>query len=201
MGDNQMNQIQKLMSQSKWDIIIAKYLPKEICLNLNFSDTMHLIVDLAYENFQNGESQQFALKLILEAKEYFKQEWIRDWKNDVFLGDLCSYLCLYDQQYFYYKKAYEKLSDPPAALLLRLSSCDTTPDIPPITEQEAEYYLKKAAEKEITLETALALRTLSEKKHDQTQRNYWDQIYQKLEKEKIYADSLEPDVFKKNEKI
>jgi hypothetical protein len=195
MGDNQMNKFKDLISQIKWDILTTKYSPKEICLALNFSDTMHLVKHLAYDNFQNDDYQQFALNLILEAKEYFKQEWNSDWKNDVFLGDLYSFLCFYDKKYFYYKKAYDQLIDPPAALLLRLRTCYSAPGTPPITEEESEFYLKKAAEKEITSETAVSLRTFYRKRNDLVQIQYWDQIYQKLEKENIHADSLEPDIF------
>lgn len=96
---------------------------------------------------QDDTTQQFALNLAFEIKNIFKTEWENDWENDVFLGDLCSILWLYEEQYICCKRAYDKLTDPPAALLLLLAGCHSAPGTPPITEEESESYLKKAIEK------------------------------------------------------
>lgn len=125
---------------------------------------MWLIKHLFYDDFQNDIRQQFALKLAFQVENQFKKEWDNDWKNDIFLGDLCSILWLYDEQYVCYKKAYDKLVDPPGSLLLLLAGCQNAPGIPPITDEEAEYYLKKSAKKKITFETALMMRTLFRQK-------------------------------------
>lgn len=191
-----MNKIKQLILQKRWDLLMADYSAKDICSLLNFNESMRLMESLFFDDFNNDENQQYALKLAIEIRNHFKEEWEKDWKNDVYLGGLCSYLCLYDEQYFYYKEAYDKLTDPPAALLLLLAKCNSAPGTPPITEEESEYYLRKSAEKKITFETALSMRTLSEKKGDQSQYEYWDQLYKELKEKHICADPMIPDVFK-----
>lgn len=191
-----MNTIKLLIYEKKWDLLITKYSPKEICLSLTFSEAMKLVKDLFYTDIQNDRNQQFALKLAFEIENYFKEDWEKDWKNDILLGDMCSILWLYQEQYIFYKRAYDKLSDPPAALLLLLAECLNAPDNSPITEEEAETYLKRSADKKITFETALMMRTFFEEKGDSSQVEYWNQIYEKLKKENIHAELLVPDVFK-----
>lgn len=192
-----MSQVKELITQKNWGLLIAKYSSEEVCLSLNFSEAMWLTKHLFYDDMHNDANQQFGLELAFEIKNLFKSEWEKDWKNDVFLGDLCSVLWLYDEQYICYKRAYDKLADPPAALLLLLAGCQHAPDTPPITEEEAESYLRKSVEKKITFETALMMRTLCERKGDKSQAEYWDQMYKKLEKENVHSDQLIPDVLKK----
>lgn len=197
MGNNKMNKINEIISKKNWNLLIAKYSPKEICLSLNFNEAMWLTKHLFYDDMHNNANQQFSLKLALEIQSHFKDDWEKDWKNDVFFGDLCSVIWLYNEQYMYYKKAYDKLTDPPATLLLLIAGCQNALGIPPITEEEAESYLKRSVEKKITFETALMMRTLCERKKDKSQAEYWNQIYNKLEKEGICSDQIIPDVFKK----
>lgn len=191
-----MNNIKELISQKRWDSLVSLYSPKEVCLSLNFSEAMWLTKLIFYDDMYNDTNQDFGLKLAFEIKNHFDNQWKKDWKNDVFLGDLCSFLCLYDERYICYKRAYDKLTDPPAALLLLLAGCHSAPGTPPITEEEAESYLKKSADKKITFETALMMRTFFESRGDKSQVEYWDQLYKKLEKENISADLMIPDIFR-----
>lgn len=189
-----INKIKELVSQEKWDLLIANYSAKDICLSLNFSEAMHLTEHLFYDNMQDDVTQQFALKLAFEIKNHFKNEWENDWKNDVFLGDLCSILWLYEEQYTCYKRAYDKLTDPPAALLLLLAGCNSAPGIPPITEKESEFFLRKAAEKMVTYETALMMRTLYHNKADYQKERYWDKLCQELEQKNVHEEAIIPAV-------
>ena len=191
-----MNELKEIIKNKDWKKIINKYSQKELCLALNFDQAMWLMRHLFFDAFCDDENQQFALKLALEIKDHFSDLWNNDWKNDVFLGDLYSVLCDYNKEYLCYKRAYDKLKDPPAALLLLLAGCKNSPDSPPITEEESEQYLKKSVEKQITYETALMMRTLCRQKGDIIQAKYWNTLYEKLEKKNIHADLLIPEVFK-----
>ncbi len=191
-----MNTIKELISSKNWNLLISNYSIKEICLSLNFSEAMHVVEHLFYNDIQDDEKQQYALKLALEIKKIFKTEWESDWKNEVFLGGLCVMLWLYDERYFCYKKAYDQLEDPPAELLLLLSDCNSAPGTPPITDEESEFYLKKAAEKKLTCEIALSMRSFYKQKKDKSLESYWDQIYKKLEKENEHSKQIIPNVLK-----
>ncbi len=191
-----MNKIKELISQKDWGSLISSCSVKDVCSSLNFSEVMHAVKHLFYDDIQDDEKQQYALKLAFEIKDFFKEDWESDWKNDVFLGGLCVMLWLYDERYIYYKKAYDKLEDPPAELLLLLSDCNSAPGSPPITDEESEFYLRKALEKKLTCEAAFTMRSLCKLKGDEVQAEYWDQMYKKLEKENIHSDQLIPEVLK-----
>ena len=191
-----MNKIQEIISQKDWNFLISNYSVKDICSSLNFREAMHVVKHLFYDDFRDDEKQQYALKLAFEIKDYFKKEWENDWKNDVFLGDLCEILWLYDERYLCYKRAYDSLKDPPEELLLRLSNCSSAPGRPPITDEESEFYLRKALEKNLTSEVAFTMKGFYRLKKDKSQEEYWDQIYKKLEKENVHSNQIIPDVLK-----
>ena len=196
MSSHKMKKIKELISQKDWNSLISSYSVEEVCLSLSFSEAMRVIEHLFYDDIRDGEKQQYALELAFEIKDRFKNEWESDWKNDVFLGGLCEMLWLYDERYFCYKRAYDKLKDPPAELLLLLSNCNSAPGTPPITDEESEFYLKKALEKELTSEIALKMRSLYRFKKDKFQEEYWDQKYKELKKGNIHLDQIIPDVLK-----
>lgn len=190
-----MNKIRELLLQKEWREIISNYPVKDVCLSLNFREAMCAVKHLFYDDIQDDEKQQYALKLCFEIKNHFK-DWENDWKNDVFLGNLCEMLWLYDERYFCYKRAYDKLQDAPQELLLLLSNCNSAPGTPPITDAEAEFYLGQALEKKLTYEVALKMRNFYRIKEDQSQEEYWNQMCKKLEKKNVHSDQLIPDILK-----
>lgn len=196
MGNDAMNKIKDLASKKDWCSLISNYPVKNICTSLNFTEAMHVVKHLFYDDIRDDEKQQYALKLAFEIKKHFKKEWDNDWKNDVFLGGLCVNLWRYDDRYICYKNAYDRLKDPPAELLFLLSVCNRAPGTPPITEEEAEQYLKKSLEKKITAESAFAMKNIYKHQGDKFQEEYWEQMYKKLENEKVHFDQLVPDVLK-----
>ncbi len=169
---------------------------KDVFSSINFREAMQAVNHLFYDDIRNDEKQQYALKLAYEIKDYFIEDWEKDWKNDVFLGDLCEMLWLYDERYLCYKRAYDKLKDPPGELLLLLSNCNSAPGTPPITDEESEYYLRRALEKKLTYEVALNMRSLYRQKEDKAQEAYWDQMYKHLKRSNIHSDPLIPDILK-----
>ena len=191
-----MNEIQELIYQQKLYSVISNYSLKDVCKSLSFSEAMHLVEHLFYDDIRDDEKQKYALRLAFEIRDHFKEDWDRDWKNEVFLGVLCEMLCLYNERYLCFKRAYDKLENPPAELLLRLSGCNSTPDNPPITDEESEFYLKKAMEKRITFEAAFKMKILCLRKGDKSQAEHWDQQSKKLKEVKVFSDQLIPDVLK-----
>lgn len=50
------------------------------------------------------------------------------------------------------------------------------PGTPPITDEESEFYLRQALDKNLTCEVALAMRSSHRLKQDKSQEEYCDQI-------------------------
>ncbi|WP_042281804.1 hypothetical protein [Candidatus Protochlamydia sp. R18] len=103
---------------------------------------MHVAEHLFYDDIQDDEKQQYGLNITFKIKDHFKKQWDSNWENDVILGDLCEMLWLYDERYLCYKRAYDNLKEHPTELLLLLSNCNRAPGIPPITDEESEFYLR-----------------------------------------------------------
>lgn len=191
-----ISKIKELVSQKNWNSLTTNFSAKDVCLSLNFREAMRLTEELFYNNMQDDALQQFALSLAFEIKEHFKNQWETDWKNDIFLGYLCSILWLYKERYICYKRAYDKLTDPPEALLLLLAGCRSAPGVPPISEQASEKYLMKAIEKKVTYEAALMMRSLYHNKADHQMEEYWDKICKELELKNIHTEAIIPDVLR-----
>lgn len=147
---------------------------------------------------QSDTIQQFALDLAFEIRRYFMNDWEMDWKNDVFLGHLCSIVWRYEDQYICYKKAYDKLADPPEELLLLLAGCDSAPGVPPISQQASEKYLIRAVEKKVTYEAALMMRAMYRHKADHQMERYWDKMCKELEQKNIHTQTIIPNVLQIN---
>lgn len=187
--------MQSFIQHKRWDLLVKNYSAKEICSELTFQEAMFLVNDIFYSDLQDDELQQFALKLIFEIKNYFKDQWEADWKNDVFLGRLCAVLWRYEEEYIYYKSAYDKLSDPPESLLLLLAGCDS-PETASISQEESENYVTRAIKKKVTYEAALIMKSLCRHKADPQTEEYWDKMCNELKQKNIHTDAIVPEIFR-----
>lgn len=200
MGDNKVTiffsrrKILQYISKQQWVSLVEKFSPEEICTRLGFKENMELAYDLFFKNLDNVEIQDFAVRLFFQIKLTYPNEWNIDWKNDAFLGKLCSNTWRYDEMYKCYKDAYDKLEDPPDSLLLLLAGCNNAPGTPPITIQESEAYLKRAIAKKMTYEAALMMRGLARKQKNQENEKYWDFMCTDLKKKNIRTEMIIPDV-------
>ena len=61
-----MNKIKELISQKDWSSLISSYSVKDVCSSLNFSEVMHVVKHLFYDDIQDDEKQQCALKLAFD---------------------------------------------------------------------------------------------------------------------------------------
>ena len=91
-----MKNIKDFISRKDWGSLISNYSVKDVCLLLSFSEAMHVVKHLFYDDIRDGEKQEYALELAFAIKDRFTKEWESDWKNEVFLGGLCVMLWLYD---------------------------------------------------------------------------------------------------------
>jgi len=188
------NSLLHIISEGKWDEIVKKFAIDEICHFLSYKETMALAFDLFFENFTDDDIPEFAVRLFFSIKKHYSSEWNSDWKNDAFLGKLCSVIWQYDEMYQCFKEAYDKLSDPPDSLLLLLAGCNSAPEKPPINDEESEKYLRRALAKKLTYEAALMMRALSRDNNETKQEEYWDRMCDDLEKRNVHTETIIPDI-------
>lgn len=203
MGSNKMNKQELLLFifDENWELLVNKFNVEDICKTMSYKDSMALAYDLFFKNLYSEKIQDFAVRLFFSIKQAYPDEWDEDWKNDVFLGKLCSITWRYDEMYELYKKGYDKLADPPDSLLLLLASCNSTPGTPPINDQQSEEYLKMAIMKKITYEAAIMMKGLARDKELEEEENYWDRICLELEKNNVHTEVIIPDVLLEQNRI
>jgi hypothetical protein len=168
-------------------------------LALGYRECMFLAYDLFAKNLHDSELQEFAAELFFRIRDQFPTEWDMDWKNDAYLGQVCGLTWRYDESYECYKRAYDKLSDPPDVLLLLLASCNSAPGKPPINDDESEFFLKRALAKNVTYEGAINMRGLARNKKDPELEKYWNKKCHDLEKANVHTEVLVPDIFREKQ--
>ena len=192
------NKLQQFITEKNWEKIVQEFSHEDLARILPFKDAMFLARDLFFENFDNSPRIcDFATNLFFSIRRYHETEWDKDWKNDIFLSDMCHISYKYDESYFCCMRAYKRVKDPPAALLRALAGCFGLPSSR-ISVKEAEAWAKEAFEKEPSYEAALLLRGLCGDMGDMDQRKYWDEIVNDLEQKNILAKPSDPDIFEEN---
>lgn len=196
MGCNKMNKerLLQLRLNKKWVFLTKEFSPDDVSKLIKYQDGMALAYDLFFNNLNDDTILEFAMRLFFSLKRTYSMEWMMDWKNDVFLGKLCSITWKYEEMYELYKSAYDRLQDPPDSLLLLLASCHSVPGVPLITAQEAEEYLQRALDKKLTYEVALMMKSLAMDKQSKEQENYWNKICLELERNQIHTATIIPDI-------
>lgn len=188
-----MNNISHLIFKSDWQTIANHYSPKSLAKGLSFKDGRLLAYKMLFNEERDDDLRDYATELLERIRQSYPKEWSEDWKNDVFLGDAFYMTMKYDERHEAYKRAYEKLIDPPPALLISLASCYLSPGSP-ITLEQAENLAKKALEEEMSIEGVILLRGIYAEKKDQAKFDYWDKILKELEEKQIHAKDIWPDI-------
>jgi len=184
----------QLFKNRNWEIIKNISFDNLVAL-LNYQECMSLAYDLFAENIGEDDYLDLSIRLFFFIRDNFLEEWNTDWKNDAFLGQLCGLTWRYSQRFDCYKRAYDKLSDPPDSLLLLISGSNSTPDAPPISDQESEMYLKRALAKKLTFEAAVKMRGLARRKKDSNLEIYWDKMCKELKQKNIHVEAIIPFLF------
>lgn len=197
MGSNKImdkETILQLISNEKWFDLVREFNVNDIDHLFNYRDSMALAYDLFFKNLEIDKIQNFSISLFFSISHAYPTEWNADWKTDAFLGNLCSITWKYDEMYELYKKAYDKLTDPPESLLLLLAGCNSVPGIPPISDLESKQYLQRAIAKKMTYEAALMMKGLAMDNEDKELEDYWDRICQELTQKNIHTETIIPDI-------
>ena len=176
-----MNELYYLINNSDWYAIVNHYEQKFIAETLLFEEGRLLVYKMLFNKERDDSLQEYATKLLEEIRRTHFKEWSKDWRNDIFLGDVYYMTLNYDERYASYMRAYEKANPKPSSLLISIASCYLSPQ-PPISLSEAKKMVEKALEKEMSIEGVVLLRGIYSEIKDQKNFEHWDKILTELEK-------------------
>lgn len=187
MGSNKMkdlkNKIGLLFKEEKWKQIAENYSPDILTEYLHFHELIIAAYEIYHFDILSDLLKEYAADLLLTTRKKFPNEWSRDWKHDVLLGLFCELIWRYEERYKAYMRAYSKVSDPPASLLVLLSRCRSVPGTPLLTEEEEEKFLRMSLKQEPTFEAANNLSVVCKHKGDKKEADYWKKVSEELKKE------------------
>lgn len=125
----------------------------------------------------------FSVDLLQLIRKKYPHDWDSDWRNDLFLVDVCNFTTLRPSEcYEAYKRASLKFnSNLPPILLIALAGCYLFPGNP-ISIHEAEKLVMAALEKEKSIEAVVLIRGICKMQEREQEFNYWDKILTELEK-------------------
>lgn len=185
-----------LVKQENWKELIY-YTPSKIVRALSYEEAFKTAYYTFLSDWRDDNLQSLSMKLLFAIKEIYSDKWNEDWKNEVFLGDICEFNCQYDDRYDAYFRAYNKASQPTASLLMRLAECNSCPGVPPVSKEEAKELLKKAIKLEKSYEAAHALYWLYKNENQSHEANYWKELAEEAKKEGWQATGIIPDIIEK----
>ena len=96
-------EIKDLIQQNNWKTIVDKFQPTEIVGILSFREAMIFANNLFAKNHSDPSIEEFAIALLFKIKDVYRTEWEQDWKNDIYLAELCS-ITWHDKEAFELKK-------------------------------------------------------------------------------------------------
>jgi hypothetical protein len=91
--------ILNLIIKNDWYTLVNQYNPKTVAQLLPFKDGRSLAYKLLFDEKRDDNLRDYATELLQEIRQIHSQDWLGDWKNDVFLGDACYMSMKYDEQY------------------------------------------------------------------------------------------------------
>jgi hypothetical protein len=187
--------ISELFKQKNWKEFIY-YTPSKIVRALSYEEAFMTSYYTFSYDFKNESLQNHSMKILFAIREIYPDRWNEDWKNEVFLGDLCVFNRQYDERYDAYLRAYNKVSHPTANLLIHLASCRSCPGVPPVSEEEAKHLLHEAFKLEKSYEAAHALYWLYKDKENSQEAIYWKGVADEAQQNGWQTAEIVPDIIK-----
>ena len=129
-------------------------------------------------------------------KSKFPKEWDSDWRNEAFLGSAYNIVLIEDEDYLErynaYMRAYKKVDQAPAELLIELARCSRGPDKTPVSYEQGIDWLKKSIEIEPYPEAAGLLSAIYFSLGDKNRMKHWQNVMKELEAASKRKPPLEP---------
>ncbi|GAB4227320.1 MAG: hypothetical protein Tsb0021_04070 [Chlamydiales bacterium] len=190
--------ISVLFKKKDWKTLIKNYQPKDISLVLSYKDSMFAAKEIMEFDFRNDETLNYVVDLLFSVRNRHQKNWNEDWKNDIFLSDLCAIVWRYKESYEVLASAYQRIKDPSAAFLYEFAKCTRNPpEAKFMSEEEAEELLQESLNKKITFETANFLSWIYTRKNNKEKALYWSKIANEAEKKCHHNENLVPEFYTK----
>jgi hypothetical protein len=190
------DQMESIIVSANWSKLIQKYNPKTVVTKLSYKSCMQVARNIIFWNDRNDDVVNYVVDMLVAIRQQFPTEWDQDWKNDLYLGQLCPFVSRYQESFESYKRAYDRFSDPPALVLYSLAGCyHSPPEVETISEEEAMRLLKRSLEKELTYEAASHLRAFYGLRDDEVNYQYWDAIAKEADRKNLHFAIIVPDGF------
>lgn len=185
-----------LIQAKEWERIVSSYIPEEVCAMMTFKETMRLARSL-YSFELSDEALNFAAELMFACSKFFPKEWNADWKHDVYLGNLCSMIWRYEDMCRLFKRAYDRVENPPSSLLLLLAGtifCPPDESSMSVSQEEARQLVERAWAMKQTSNAAIKMRYFAREDGDIQAAHEWTKICDDLEH--VLEPAVIPDIFK-----
>ncbi|MCK5604978.1 hypothetical protein KAR91_24020 [Candidatus Pacearchaeota archaeon] len=199
--------IKDTIAAKDWNILVKNTLPVNIADIYSFSEAMHIIdhlieasVDQMVEDgFTADLMRDYSVNLMKILRAKYPQDWKKDWKNEAFLGIVCGLVFREEEAFIHIQKAYERLEDPPQALILAYISAGSGPDHFLTKDQIAELS-QSVIEKGVTYESALHMASLAYDQRDFEKQKYWEAKASEAKEKGVHTPCITPDVLKTTSK-
>lgn len=192
-----------LVENKNWEALIRTYLPVTVAISFSFEKGMHIVDELlrasSHITTKNGNwaifTQEYCANLLRMLRIKYPIEWQKDWKNEAYLGIICSLVYRNEEAFKYVQNAYNCLNDPPQSLILAYLNAGDTPD-QFLSKEKIDQLTKKGLEKGITYETAQLAASLAIFYDDEQMEKYWLEKAEQAEAEGIHTPIIVPNVIK-----
>lgn len=185
------NNLISFFENHQWKKIALTYSSDEIVKLLSFRDCLRLSYRLLYNDEWDNKLQEYAVKLLNEIRKNFPNEWNYTWEYDALLGMACYVTHKYDERYEAYRRAFDKIKNPPPGLLIEFARSCICPGSPPISYDNAIDLVKKALEVAPYADGIGLLSHIYSLKDDEVNADFWTNILKTTDKEFV-SPSIEP---------
>ncbi len=184
-----MNSIGDLIRHKYWQKLATHFEPQTTARSLPFREGIVTAYKMLFNSEHDDDIRDYAVRLLFAIRDIYNEEWESDLGYDVLLGDACSLTWRYDEKYAAFKRAYDRADPKTPYLLFSLAGCYITPDLPFVTIEQAEAFVKKALEQELSIQAVVLIRGICQTKGDQKGLDYWDEVLEEVEKKQLWSRS------------
>lgn len=154
--------------------------PLEIIKELGFEETIRLACAMLMNEKWEENLQKYAVSLLQELRKECIDRWDSSWRFDALLGFANDIIMDYDARYENFKRALEKANPAPPELLIAYAKCNSSPGIPPVSEEEAIALIQQAIKDKCYIEGVMFLRGIYWSMGNKKEEMYWSNVLDKI---------------------